>query len=246
MFDDVRVEPERSHGRGASFLRRTGLTDISPAALTGVVVMLLVALLVAAWRAGGALFDGGAPQVAFESNLAEDVASHAHGEDDSSGVATPAADAQPESVWVHVAGAVNSPGLRELPVGSRVGDAVEAAGGPSPEASIDTINLAQIINDGEHVYVPTREQAAAGTVPSPVGTSSGATRGGSSAGQHVNINSAGESELEALPGVGPATAARIVADREANGPFSAPEDIMRVPGIGEKKLEAMRDFIVVR
>ncbi|MFR1640007.1 MAG: helix-hairpin-helix domain-containing protein [Eggerthellaceae bacterium] len=119
--------------------------------------------------------------------------------------------------------------MRELKEGSRVQDAVEAAGGFAENAAPDALNLARVVADGEQVIVPTIEQqeaSAAGAAASEASASSGGL---------VNINAATAAELDALPGIGPATAEKIVADREANGPFSAIEDIKRVSGIGEKK-----------
>jgi competence protein ComEA len=151
-------------------------------------------------------------------------------------------------LWVHVAGAVRTPGLYELPSGSRVGDAVTVAGGTLEGASLSAVNLARLLDDGEQVYVPSDAEVEAGEAPAAAAHSQGdaGSSQGSGAAAGVDINRAGATELEALPGVGPATAAKIISDREANGPFASPEDIMRVPGIGEKKFESMRELIVVK
>ena len=144
---------------------------------------------------------------------------------------------------VHVAGAVEVPGVYELETGARVFDAVEAAGGASPGADLGQINLAEPLVDGAKVSIPAfGEAASAGTsaVEAPGG---GYTASGGA--PLVNINTASAEELQALVGVGESTAAAIVRDREANGPFASPEDLMRVSGIGEKKFENMRDQVVV-
>lgn len=245
MFDHPRTEPGGPGARVAALLRRAGLFEVSPVALAGIGIIVIGALLVAGWRLGAVLSDGADTGFTYEpaggsegpSPLAGDATSVAPD------VASQGIEAVPATVWVHVAGAVLAPGLRELPSGSRVGDAVDAAGGPTPDASIDTVNLARVVGDGEHIYIPTTEQVASGTMP--VAAPAGATAS-AAAGAGVDINSAGADELNALPGVGPATAAKIIADRDANGPFKVPEDIMRVAGIGEKKFEAMRELIVVR
>lgn len=136
---------------------------------------------------------------------------------------------QPSTVFIHVSGAVGAPGLVELPEGSRVADAIEAAGGFAEGADSASVNLARVVADGEQVAIGS---CAAAGVPA---TGSG----------KVRINSATEAELQSLPGVGEATAAKIVADRKANGPFASLEDLMRVSGIGQKKYEALADLIAL-
>ena len=146
---------------------------------------------------------------------------------------------EPTVVVVHVAGAVANPGVYPVPEGSRVKSAVDAAGGFGPDASMEAVNLARVVADGEQIYIPTVEEVQSGSV-SPAASASG-SGGGAGQPSVVNINTG----LDALPGVGPATAQRIVDDRTANGPFSSPEDIMRVSGIGEKKFEQMAHMITV-
>ncbi len=153
---------------------------------------------------------------------------------------------EPVVVVVHVAGAVVNPGVYPVPEGSRVKAVVDAAGGLGPQACSEAVNLARIVSDGEQVYIPTVEEVEAGKGAGPAGSfPENPSAGASSAPSKVNINTADAAGLDVLPGVGPATAQRIVADREANGPFASPEDIMRVPGIGEKKYEQMADMIAV-
>jgi competence protein ComEA len=133
----------------------------------------------------------------------------------------------------------------ELAAGARVIDAVEAAGGALPDAVLAGVNLARPLMDGEQIVVPDEDSAAA---PAAQGASGGAAGGAGppgAGGPGVNINTADAATLQTLPGVGPATASKIIADREANGPFKTPEDLMRVSGIGEKKLEAIRELISV-
>ena len=146
---------------------------------------------------------------------------------------------------VHVGGAVASPGVYEVDAGSRVEVAVEAAGGLAEGAAPDALNLARPLADGEQVIVPTLEEveqsAAAG---SALGAASGAG-GASPASGKVNLNTAGADELDALPGIGPATAEKIVADRQSNGPFADVEDLKRVSGIGDKKFAQLVDLVCV-
>ena len=144
---------------------------------------------------------------------------------------------EPEApLVVHVDGAVASPDVYELEPGSRVADAIDAAGGLAEGADTSTLNLAAPVADGEKVHVPVEGESA----PAAPGTSGGAEAGGL-----VNLNTAGVEELDELPGVGEATAQAIVEDREANGPFTTVEDLMRVSGIGEKKFERLRELVCV-
>jgi competence protein ComEA len=135
-------------------------------------------------------------------------------------------------ITVHVAGLVSRPGLVELPEGSRVADAVAAAGGLLPGARAEAINLAAALSDGQQIVVP----EADGDRPA---TSAGTPDG------KVHLNQATASELDSLPGVGPVIAERIVSYREENGPFETIEDLLDVPGIGEAKLADLRDHVQV-
>lgn len=148
------------------------------------------------------------------------------------------------SVVVHVDGAVVNPGVYELRSEiPRVGDAVDAAGGLVEGADTTSMNLAAPLGDGQKVHVPLQGEVA----PAEAGDATGSALAGSSdvGSSLVNINSATVVELDGLPGVGPSTAAAIVEDRDANGPFSSPEDLMRVSGIGEKKFAKLRDHVCV-
>lgn len=160
------------------------------------------------------------------------------------------------SLIVHVAGAVVQPGVYLLPSGARVVDAVTAAGGPAAEAALHALNLAAPLADGMRVHVPTQKEVAAGQfVPgqdgtTPAGGTARAEGPGTAAGgaagngtRRIDINRASAAELEALPGIGPALAQRIVADREVNGPFRRPQDLSRVTGIGEKTLARLLPYI---
>ncbi len=143
-----------------------------------------------------------------------------------------------EFVVVHVAGAVNASGVYQLAVGSRVIDAVQAAGGLAADANPDAVNLAALITDGERVYVP-----AVGEMLAPVVTVSGG--GVATEAWPININSADATRLEDLPGVGPATAALIITYRDQHGPFASVEQLADVRGIGPAKLDAIRALVTV-
>ena len=160
-----------------------------------------------------------------------------------------ASQAAPAPLRVHVGGAVAAPGVYDLAEGARVLDAVEAAGGFAEGAARDALNLARAVSDGEQVVVPSEADiaaqgvAAAGAGGAAGGAGAPAAAGG--AGGKVNINTASAAQLDTLPGVGASTAEKIVADREANGPFKTVEDLKRVSGIGDKKFAALADAICV-
>ena len=158
-----------------------------------------------------------------------------------SGIAStvPPPTAESQVLVVHVAGAVAVPGVYHLDAGSRVIDAVQAAGGVAAGSNSDAINLAALLTDGERVYVP-----RVGEVPPSV-ASSGPGAGEPSATGPVNLNSANADDLDTLPGVGPTTATAILTYRDQHGPFASVDDLTNVPGIGPAKLEALRGLVVV-
>ena len=160
----------------------------------------------------------------------------------SSAASTPEPAADP--VFVHIDGAVVAPGVYEL-TGAlpRVNDAVIAAGGLAGDADTSVLNLAAVLSDGEKIHVPRQGEVMA-TGQNSSGAVSGPDVGASSSGV-ININTATAEELDTLPGIGPSTAAAIVEDRERNGPFASPEDLMRVSGIGEGKFSKLKDQIRV-
>jgi competence protein ComEA len=145
-------------------------------------------------------------------------------------------------VVVYVAGAVAHPGVYPVTPGSRVADAVAAAGGTTADADLDPLNLATKLADGDRVFVPRKGQAP----PAVIGTGSGSGDGsGAAAGAPVDLNTATEVELEALPGVGPATAQAIISWRQEHGGFRSVQDLLEVRGIGPAKLAALRDHVTV-
>lgn len=150
--------------------------------------------------------------------------------------AAQSSDSEPEELLiVHVAGAVASPGVFELHKGSRVKDAIQAAGGSIDGADLDSINLAAPISDGEKVFVPKAGEAAPADQ-----TSAGAPSGGK-----INLNSANQGQLEELPGVGPVLAQRILEYRQKKGRFSSVRQLMEVEGIGNKKYDSLKDLVTV-
>ena len=155
-----------------------------------------------------------------------------------------AAENVPEStgVWVHICGKVISPGVYRLPVGSRVFQAVEAAGGFSEDAACDFLNLAGTVSDGMQIYVPGAEEVKEGNVPLQTGGEGSET---SKEDRRININTATKEELMTLKGIGESRAEDIIRFREDSGKFRKIEDIMKVPGIKEAGFRKIKDSIIV-
>jgi competence protein ComEA len=217
---------------------------VGPARLLGAVGAILVVAGIAWWLLR-------APVVPTESRLpmAQRAAAADLGASVPPVASTTTALAPPTSaiVVIHVTGAVHAPGVYELRPGQRVADAIDAAGGALADADANALNLAAPIADGDRIAVP-----IAGEAPSPSSAGAGAghshagdAAAGPGSGSPVDLNTAGVAELEALPGIGPATAAAIVDHRAANGPFATVDDLEAVRGIGPAKLEAIRDYVRV-
>lgn len=234
-------------------------------------VLVLVALIVLAVIIWGVSQFSAAPRsepVAQTSIAASDTA-QGSGQVAESAYPTP----QPSSVTevrVHVAGAVNNPGVYTLPANGRAVDAIAAASGAAADADLDRVNLAGELTDGMQLYVPRRGETAA---PAPIqphtgtaqGASQGASQGGGSQPQRtltpsggtgttgtsaasqgsVNINTATAEQLQSLPRIGPAMAQRIITWREAHGGFRSVDELDAVPGIGPTLLETLRPLVTV-
>ena len=141
---------------------------------------------------------------------------------------------------MYVTGAINKPGVVTVREGARMADAVKACGGLLPTADGEKVNMAQVLKDGQQVRVP-EKQAGSSALPTNTGKASSAVK--TKADGPININTASAEELDALPGIGPAMAKRIIEYRETEGAFTAIEDIKKVKGIGEAKFEKMKDKI---
>ncbi len=141
-------------------------------------------------------------------------------------------DGHDDVVTVHVTGAVRTPSLVHLPVGSRVADAIDAVGGALDDADLQVVNLARRLGDGEQVHVPAVGEQGVGHATTGDG--------------RVDLNRADATTLQTLPGVGPTRAAAIVAHRERHGPFATPGDLRAVSGIGEATFQSLADLVVVR
>ena len=194
--------------------------------LYGGVALLVVAFGVR-WLSGRGEQPGGGPPAA-------------HAAEGGVSIAQPAA-----RLVVHVAGAVRRPGVYRLREGARVQDALARAGGPTRKADVDALNLAARLEDGRQVVVPRRARApAAGAAAGPAGggATAGAGTGAVVAGP-VSLSTASEAELDALAGVGPATVQKIIEYRTEHGGFGSVEDLGEVPGIGDKRLETLRELV---
>lgn len=141
-----------------------------------------------------------------------------------------------DKIVVYVTGAVNNPGVIELPADSRIIDAVNKCGGMNESADPENINMAQKVTDGSQIKIPDKSNSdtAAGNAPAAADKSG-----------RININTADETELDKLPGVGPAMAKRIVEYRQNNGRFQSAEDLKKVRGIGDSKYTALKDKITI-
>lgn len=209
---------------------RERLDSLSRGELAGLVIVVVATLLGAAlW------YTRSLPRpvdIAAPADAVSPVVSQVAG-------ATGSMSPSPAPIIVDVAGWVRRPGVYEFASGDRVIDAVNRAGGARKGADLTTLNLAAPLTDGTQIVIP----KPGGTVPGGAGSSAdGAASGGAAL---ININTASETELEDLPGVGPVTAAAIIDYRTQNGPFSAVDDLVDVSGIGPSTLEEIRPFATV-
>lgn len=222
------------------------LTRREQVVLIGFLVLILIA---------SGIYMYGRPSMATELPLPRLTDSAGHqsgqhpeqtsGQDGMGGKPQTAAPKPIPEVTVDVKGAVHAPGVFTLPGSSRVVDALQAAGGATEQADLESLNLAQKLQDGSSIVVPLKGQAG--------GTANGSSSGSGSAGGaysaaqsgKININQATAEQLDGLEGIGSTRAKAIVQYREQNGPFQSVDDLLQVKGIGPKVLEAIRDRLTV-
>jgi competence protein ComEA len=164
-----------------------------------------------------------------------------------SGDATSPKGEQPVRIAVHVAGAVNHPGVVELRTGARVIDAVEAVGGALADGDLDRLNLAAKVSDGQRVYVAKVGEADPGAIDPGAGATGGGDPAGgtSTTGGKVNLNTATQAQLEELPGIGPTYAQAIIAERQRRGGFRSVNDLRSVRGIGDKRFAELAPLVTI-
>ena len=211
------------------------------------VVVAMLVVIAAASGLAMASFGGSTGSVSFERSDGSGTSVEREAEDapsdDADGSSKKSSSAA--EVYVDVDGAVASPGVYRLKEGAWVSQAIDAAGGLTTEADVTGLNRASKVADGQKIYVPTvgEQQAAAVTSGADIGASPTSGAGASSG--LVNINTASAAELQTLSGIGPSMAQSIIDERTQNGAFASVDDLMRVSGIGEKKLAKIKDCICV-
>lgn len=211
-----------------------------------VVVAMLVVIAMASGLAM-ASFGGKSDGVSFERNDGSGTSVEREVEDAPSddAVGSSKKSSSAAEVYVDVDGAVASPGVYRLKEGARVSQAIDAAGGLTVEADVTGLNRASKVADGQKIYVPKVGEQQAVTAGGGADGGAVVTSGANDAAGLVNINTASAAELQALSGIGPSMAQSIIDERTKNGPFASVDDLMRVSGIGEKKLAKIKDCICV-
>ena len=149
-------------------------------------------------------------------------------------------------IIVHITGAVKNPGVYSLPANSRVEDGINAAGGATTDADLETVNLASFLNDGDKIQIPSHQENQTIAMQGQSQTQIATDQANQSSDSKININTASKQELESLPGIGPATAAKIITYREENGLFATIEDIQNVSGIGPVTFNKFKDLITTQ
>ncbi|WP_449279886.1 helix-hairpin-helix domain-containing protein [Leucobacter sp. GX0328] len=229
-------------GLAAQLKRAVAVPVLAGATVFVVAVAIAIIMATLQMRPGAAA----ASEVEPALSAATAAGSGADDEPEAAGGAVDSADSE---IIVHVIGEVAAPGVVRLPAGSRAADAIESAGGATEAAVLSAVNLARTIVDGEQLLVPNAAQIETGTaVDAPAAAEpAGAAASGSGQGAaSVDLNAATAAELETLPRVGPALSQRILEWREANGGFTAVDQLREVSGIGEKTFDGLRELVSVR
>lgn len=200
--------------------------------------------------AGLYIFTGcGKSETVTEVSVMENISDNEEAAEISESAGAPVKNAEEVQVCVHVLGAVVKPGVYELSEGSRVVDAIKAAGGFTEVANQTWLNQARVLADGEQVYVPTQEEVIKlqeeGGVSWAENRDDGSNWTDSSKSGKVNINQAGPEELMTLPGIGESKAESIISYRQQVGKFTSIEELMNIPGIKEGVYNKIKDLITI-
>ena len=224
-----------------SLRSKLGLGSVNAKLVVGLAAFAVAALAFSAYT----LFTTGAAY--SESADVIEVASAEGATDGPSAAGSEEPISPGKEIYVHVAGCVKNAGVYRVADGSRIDDAVKAAGGFSKSADETAVNLAEVVTDGQQVIVPKKSKGATSSSmqqPSSPGQSATSESPGATGGL-VNINTATSEQLQSLSGIGEAKAKKIIDYREQSGPFSSVDDLTNVSGIGEKTLESIRSSICV-
>jgi competence protein ComEA len=245
--DDPAVPPRPSFVVGddtAPFARiAERLRELRGDARFGVVVLVLVAVVAGfVWYRIGV---GGSDAAAPPARPTTPVVTHTNAVATSAASGTSGEAPATGKIVVHVAGAVVHAGVVELPANARVIDAIEAVGGAQADGDLDRLNLAAKVADGQRVFVAKVGQADPGVIGDPSGAGATGSAAGSPAGTKVNLNTATQAQLEALPGIGPTYAQAIIAERQARGGFKSVNELRNVRGIGDKRFEQLAPLVTV-
>lgn len=160
-------------------------------------------------------------------------------------------ETEEKNIFVHIAGCVQKEGMLELSSNSRIADAIEKAGGLTQEADLSDINLAYLLEDGMKIYIPNQNERQENNektenTAKTENTPSMQIQDTSTKQDVININTATQEELDTLPGIGPATATKIIEYRKEKGKFKQKEEIKEVSGIGEAKYEKIKEYISIK
>lgn len=160
-------------------------------------------------------------------------------------------ETEEKNIFVHIAGCVQKEGMLELSSNSRIADAIEKAGGLTQEADLSDINLAYLLEDGMKIYIPNQNERQENNektknIPKEENTPSMQIQDTNTKQDVININTATQEELDTLPGIGPATATKIIEYRKEKGKFKQKEEIKEVSGIGEAKYEKIKEYISIK
>ena len=219
-----------------SLRAKLGISRVNPVALVGIAFVSIAVIVLICLSAWGFFAS---PGVVVQRTDDSSSTTEAESGTDETAV---------KHIFVHVVGSVQAPGMVELEAGQRVSDAVQAAGGFSPEADQLSVNLARQVEDGEQIVVGSVQEGTASSGSAQSSSSSfeqGGKSGTSAASGKVNINTATVEQLTTLKGVGEATAQKIIDYRQQNGSFKKIEDLKNVSGIGDKRYAALKDSITV-